>query len=131
WRSDRRSWSTKTTEHGNSSDWKCQAQVPGVTKWVPPLPRKTALLLFQLPEDLPVVAPHVVGDAPDVDRADPADHADVHRRRIGARVVAAPVSPAPEQNPAADLHVDALRHVDVRVAEADEDAKRDARVVDR
>ena len=85
---------------------------------------------FELAEDLVVAALHVMGDAPDVDRRKAAERANVNGRRVRAGLVAAPLAAVTEQGGSADVDVDALRDVDVDVAEASKNGYDGPRVVD-
>ena len=78
---------------------------------------KLSLLLLQLTEDLAVAAAHLMRYAPDVDRPDEAERANVNRWRIRPGDVATPLPAVTEDCEPADVDVDALRHVDVDVAE--------------
>src|SRR5690349_10936608 len=92
--------------------------------------RKLALAVFNLTEDLAVVAAHVVRHPPDVDGAEDAERADVDGRGVRMSAVAPPVPAVAEEGEAADVHVDTLRHVDVNVAEGGEDGDGRLRKVD-
>ena len=94
--------------------------------------RKLLLVVFvlKLVEDLVVAAVHLMRHAPDVDRCNAAERADVNDWRVRARYIAAPLPAVTEQGDSADLDVDALGHVEVDIAEASKDGHDRPRVVD-
>ena len=94
--------------------------------------RKLLLLVFalELAEDLVVAAAHVMRHAPDIDRRETAEGANVNGRRVHAGYITAPLPAVAEQGRSADFDVDALGHVEVEIAEDNKNGHDGPRVID-
>ena len=92
--------------------------------------RKMALRLFQLLDDFLVAAAHLMRYAPDVDRSKQRENANTNAGRPRARNIFSPFTSVTEGDDAADVDVDALRRIDVDVAEDHEDRHGYLRAVD-
>ena len=94
--------------------------------------RKLLLVLFvlKLAEDLVVAALHLMRHAPDVDRRNTAERANVNSWRVRTGYIAAPLPTVTEQGDSANLDVDALGHVEVDIAEGSKDGHDRPWVVD-
>src|SRR5438034_2689378 len=69
------------------------------------------------PDQLAIGAGHAGRDAPDVARPEHGVDPDPDERRVGRRVVVTMLAAMPEDGEAAQIHVDALRCVEIGVAE--------------
>ena len=86
--------------------------------------------VLKLAEDLVVAAVHLMRHAPDVDRRNTAERANVNGWRVRMGYIAAPLSAVAEQGDSATLDVDALGQVEVDIAEGSKDGHDRSRVVD-
>lgn len=80
--------------------------------------------------NLPVAAAHLMRHAPDVDRSKKGESANANAGRPRARNISPPFTSVTEGDDAVDVDVDALRGIDVDVAEGHEDSHRYLRAVD-
>ena len=92
---------------------------------------KLALALFELAEDVAVIAVHIVRHAPYVDCPEAAECANVNGRGIRPADVAPPLAAVTEDGDSADVDVNALRHIYIDVTEGHEDGHGRLRMVDR
>lgn len=88
------------------------------------------LALFELAEDLAVTSVHIVGYPPYVDCPAAAEDTDLHDRGVRTDDVVPPVTAVTEDGQPADVDVDALRHIDIRVTADREDGHGGVRLVD-
>src|SRR5260370_32349140 len=80
-----------------------------------------ALAVFKLAEDVAVAAAYIVRHPPHVDSPAAAEDPNVNGRGVRVAGVAAPFAAVAEDGQAADVDVDAFRHVDVDVAAPHQD----------